>query len=243
MRHTHRYRGLAVTVLALIASCASPDTAPTDPTVIKPHVWAAKGGPPPQDSVRLAMTVSDDPTLQVGSDGLHEYIDGTDGMRAIIDQYGNLQITPMNANNSTPPLRRLDVRYPPERTDLGYPLADQWNFKILSNRVNNGNPRMQDMTFPSSLCYNFTIAHRTLQRSYVDAFNVALDARVSYALVTRTDAATWIVTSGGVASTGLDCGVDNTTYVTWTDLTVKKNGDFTVGPLSLPFSITLRALP
>lgn len=242
MRYPQQYRGLAVIALVLVASCVSPDAAPTDPAVINPHVWAAKGGPP-QDSVRLAMTVSDDPAFSVGSDSLGAYIDGARGMRAIIDQYGNLQITPMNANSSTAPDRRLDVRYPVDSRGLVHTFPDQWNFKILSNRVNNGNPRIQDMAVATSLCYNFTIAHRNLQRSYVDAFNVALDAGASYALVTRTDSATWVVTSGGTATTGLDCGVDNTMYLTGTDLTVRKNGDFTIGPVSLPFSITLHAYP
>ncbi len=243
MRPTHQYRVPAVTALFLIASCASPDAAPTDPAVITPHVWAAKGGPPPPDSVRLAMTVSDDPAFQVGSDLKGDYFDGADGMRAIIDQYGNLQITPLNANNSTPPQRRLDVRYPVDSRGLVHTFPNQWNFKILSNRVNNGNPRIQDMTVGTSLCYNFTIAHRTLQTAYVDAFNVALDAGASYALVTRTDANTWVITSGGTATTGLDCGVDNMMYLSGTDLTVKNHGDFTVGLVSLPFSITLRVYP
>ena len=176
MRHTRQHRGLAVTALSLLASCVSPDVAPTESRVIGLEAWAAKGGPPPRDSVRLVVTVSDDPAFQVGSDGFHEYIDGASGMRAIIDQFGNLQITPTNANNSTPPQRRLDVRYPPERTDLVHTFPDQWNFKILSNRVNNENPRIQDMTVSASLCYNVTIAHRTQQVSYANAFNVALDA-------------------------------------------------------------------
>lgn len=243
MRHTYQYRGLAVTAVFLMASCASPDAAPTDPAVMKPLVWAAKGGPPPPDTVRLAMTVSDDPAFQVGSDLEGDYFDGADGMRAIIDQYGNLQITPMNANNSTAPQRRLDVRYPVDSRGLVHTFPDQWNFKILSNRVNNGNPRLQDMTVGTSLCYNFTIAHRTLQIAYVDAFNVALDAGASYALVTRTDATTWVITSGGATTTGLDCGVDNMMYLSGTDLTVRNHGDFTVGLVSLPFSITLRAYP
>jgi len=189
------------------------------------------------------MTVSDDPAFQVGSDLKGDYFDGADGMRAIIDQYGNLQITPLNANNSTPPQRRLDVRYPVDSRGLVHTFPNQWNFKILSNRVNNGNPRIQDMTVGTSLCYNFTIAHRTLQTAYVDAFNVALDAGASYALVTRTDANTWVITSGGTATTGLDCGVDNMMYLSGTDLTVKNHGDFTVGLVSLPFSITLRVYP
>jgi hypothetical protein len=236
MRYDFKYRAVAATALFLLASCISSDATPTQPGVITPN---AKGGPPPQDSVRLAMTVSDDPALQVGSDSLGDYIDGASGMRAIIDPFGNLQITPTNANNSTPPQRRLDVRYP---AGLVHTFPDQWNFKILSNRVNNGNPRLQDMTVGASLCYNFTIAHRTQQIAYVDAFNVAVDAGVSYALITRTSATTWSMTSGGTATTGLDCGVDNVMYLTGTDLTVKK-GDFTVGLASLPFSITLQALP
>jgi hypothetical protein len=49
--------------------------------------------------------------------------------------------------------------------------------------------------------------------------------------------------SGGVASTGLDCGTDNISHTSGTDLTVKRGGDFTVGLVSLPFSIALRSLP
>lgn len=77
----------------------------------------------------------------------------------------------------------------------------------------------------------------------MDAVNVALDAGASYALVARTDATTWVITSGGAATTGLDCGVDNVMYLSGTDITVRNHGDFTVGPVSLPFSITLRAYP
>lgn len=242
MRHAHQYRGLAAPVLFLMASCVSPDATPTDPTVIRPHVWAAKGGPPPSDSVRLRMTVKDSAAFQIKSDTLGDYVDGDRGMRVIIDAPGNLQITPMNATSSTPPERRLDVRYPPDSAGLVYTFPDQWNFKILSNRVNNGNPRIQDMTVGDSLCYNVTIAHRTQQVSYANSFNVALNTGVSYALITRISATKWSVKSGGVASTGLDCGVDNISYMTGSNLTVRK-GDFTVGPMPLPFSITLDAIP
>jgi hypothetical protein len=240
MRHAHQYRGLAATALFLLASCASPDAVPTGPKAIGPDVWPAKGGPPPQDSVRLAMTVSDDAAFQIGSDSLGEYVDGASGMRVVIDAPGNLQITPMNGSSTTPPQRRLDVRYP---AGLVHTFPNQWNFKIKSDHVNNGNPRIQDMTVGTSLCYNVTIAHSDRQVSYVNYFNVALNAGASYALITRTTTTTWSMTSGGVASTGLDCGADNISYMTGTDLTVRKGGDFVVGLVSLPFSITLRSLP
>src|SRR5678810_1172259 len=74
MRRSHPYRGLATTVLFLLASCVSPDAAPTESRVVAPHVWAAKGGPPPSDSVRLGMTVNDDAAFQIGSDSLGEYV-------------------------------------------------------------------------------------------------------------------------------------------------------------------------
>jgi hypothetical protein len=240
MRHTHQFRGLAATALVLIMSCVSPDAAPTESGVIPGGVSAAKGGPPTQDSVRLGMTVNDSATFQIGSDGLGEYVNGVSGMQVIIDAPGNLQITPLNGTSSTPPQRRLDIRYP---SGLVHTFPSQWNFKIKSNRTNNGNPRIQDMTVGTSLCYNVTIAHNDQQVSYVNTYNVAVDAGVSYALVTRTSTTSWNVISGGVASTGLDCGVDNTAHVTGADLTVKRGGDFTVGPVSLPFSIALRSLP
>ena len=188
------------------------------------------------------MTVNDDAAFQVRSDSLGKYSDGVSGMRVIIDAPGTLQITPMNGNGSTPPVRRLDVRYP-DSAGLVHTFPDQWNFKILSNRVNNGNPRVQDMSVGDSLCYNVAIAHRNQQVSYVNYFNVALNAGVSYALITRITPAKWSVKSGGVASTGLDCGVDNISHMTGSDLTVKHGGDFTIGPMPLAFSITLEAKP
>ena len=95
------------------------------------------------------------------------------------------------------------------------------------------------MPVGAALCYNMTLAHANQQVSYENDFSVAIDAGASYALITRTSATTWTVTSGGVASTGLDCGVDDMVFVKGTDLTVKK-GAFTVGLVGLPFSIALR---
>src|SRR5262245_47119700 len=106
-----QFRKPAPGALVVLASCGAPDARPTEPRAGASIALAAKGGPP-QDSVRLGMTVSDDGVLQIGSDGLGEYVNGAGGMHATIDVSGNLQITPENANSPTPPARRLDVRYP-----------------------------------------------------------------------------------------------------------------------------------
>ena len=234
---TPRYRNLAPLAVLLFASCSWLDATPTNPH-IRPAASAAKAAPPPPDSVLLGMTLNDSAVFQIGSDGLGEYVDGASGMMVQIDVWGNLQISPNNANSSSPPARRLDVRYP---GGLVHTYPAQWNFKFKSNRTNNTNPRIQDMTVGAALCYNVTLAHQNQQVAYENDFNGLPGS--TYALITRTSATTWSAISKGVASTGLNCGVDDTTVVKSTNLTVKNSKAVTVGPVSLPFSLTLRVLP
>jgi hypothetical protein len=237
----HRFllqSGLASALLVL-AGCTWQDGVPSEPPTTRPLISAGNGGAPPKDVVGLGMTVSDDPGFRIGSDGLGEYVNGVGGMQATVDAYGNLQISPSNATSSTPPTRRLDVRH---ADGLVYTYPNQWNFKIKSNRTNNANPRIQDMAVGAALCYNVTIGHRTQAIAFESDFNRAISAGATYALITRTGPASWTMTSGGVATTGLDCGVDDIAFLKGTDLTVKR-GAFTIGLVNLPFSITLRSLP
>lgn len=214
-------------------ACTSTPTVPSDGAL------AAKAKPVPS-VVLLGMTVTDGSSYQIQSDGLGEYVNGVDGMTVMIDDSGNLQITPANASGTNPPARRLNIIYPPGQT---WTFPQQLNFKIKSNKTNNGNPRIQDMGVGVSLCYNVTIAHRTAAVAYTDNFNPAAFPSSTYALISRTSATAWTIQSSGMASTGLDCGVDNTAWVTGTDLTAKHGGDFTVGAVTENLSIALRALP
>jgi len=215
-----------------LAACTDTPTAPNDVDAAG-ALLAAKAAPA-RDSVLLGVTVADGP-YQIQSDGLGEYLNGSAGMGAVIDMYGNLQISPFNATASSPPQRRLNVTYPAGQS---WTFPTQWNFKIKSNTTNNGNPRIQDMAIGAALCYNVTIAHRTQAVQYVDSFNPAAYPSSSYALITRTSATTWTMTSNGPG-----CGAADVAWVTGTDLTVKRGGSFTVGAVPQAFSITLRALP
>lgn len=248
MSHQRQVAGALAGVIPvaffLLAGCSSrADGGLVEPSADTPDILAAKGGgggKPAPSTVALAMTVADGSAYQVQSDGLGEYVNGVDGMGLTIDGSGNLQISAFNLTSSTPPVRRLRVSYPAGLTDT-YP--EQWNFKVKSNKTNNENPAIQDMAVGASLCYNVTISHATQAIAYYDNFNPALNAGASYALITRTSPSTWTMASSGVASTGLDCGVDDVAHVTGTNLAVKRNGGFTVGEVSQPFSIQLRALP
>ena len=223
---------------AVLIACVDPSTelAPKASTEVRRF---GKTGPL-ADSVRLAMRVTDLSTYQVQSDGLGEYLHGIAGMVVLIDATGNLQITPANATGTLPPVRRLNVSY---ASGLRWTFPKQVNFKIKSNKTNNGNPRIQDMAVGSALCFNVTIAHRDDAVQFVDTFNPAAYPSSSYALVTRISSTAWTVESRGVATGGFACGAPDTAWVTWTDLLAKRGGSFTVGAEAQAFHIDLRALP
>ena len=73
-------------------------------------IWAAKPGT--TAPVALTVTVHDTDTngmaCQICSDGGGGYVDGTDGVAANIDQYGNIIINFQTGRN---PLRKLHYEY------------------------------------------------------------------------------------------------------------------------------------
>src|SRR6476646_929411 len=73
-------------------------------------IWAAKPGTTPP--VALTVTVHDTDSTgtlcQICSDGGGAYVDGTDGVSANIDQYGNIIINFQTGRN---PLRKLHYEY------------------------------------------------------------------------------------------------------------------------------------
>lgn len=189
---------------ALAVGCnQSPETTtPTAPS------FAAGGKPPAATSTPLAVTVEDLGPLgpyRIQSDGLGDYVNGVQAMMAEVDPFGNLQISPNNLTSATPPQRtlRFDYTAPVDPLNTYRPSASgQWNFKIKTNKTNNGNPRIQDLGMngnPASGCYNTTIAHATTTTTYQDDFNPATDPQATYVYITRTSVApaTWTMVSDG----------------------------------------------
>jgi len=191
-------RFFALSAVLVLAACGQTDrvlTAPADGTT-----GPSLAKPAPATSTRLAVTVADGGTYRIQSDGLGEYVNGVQGMQAEIDGSGNLQITPNNLNATTPPQRTLRFDYSAPISPLNSYRPNesgQWNFKIKTNRTNNGNPRIQDLALNASGCYNTTIAHSTTTTSLYDNFNPAAFPQGTYVYITRTSATTWSMVSNG----------------------------------------------
>jgi hypothetical protein len=197
-----------------------------------------------QDPIPIAVTVDDAGALgasRIRSDGLGDYVDGQQGMQAVIDQYGNLQISPNNGQATTPAQRSLvfDFSVPADPLNTYSPdVSGQTNFKILSNDY--GNPRIQDLGVngnPVSACYRVTFAFRNLTTHHQIVFNTGVNAQAAFVLIERTSASTWTVTTAG------PCGANPTWGAVSSQDLVKKNASGVPrGNYSMPFSIRIRTL-
>jgi hypothetical protein len=195
--------------------------------------------------IPIAVTVDDAGTAgpsRIRSDGLGEYVDGQQGMQAVIDQFGNLQISPNNGQATTPAQRSLvfDFSVPADPLNTYRPnVSGQTNFKILS--ISYGSPaRIQDLGLngnPVSGCYRVTFAFRNLTTHHQLEFNPSINADAIAAFITRTSASTWTIVSDGPCGTHPSWGA-----VRSQDL-VKKNAPLVFrGNYDMPFSIRLRTL-
>lgn len=156
----------------------------------------------PATSIPVAFTVSDAAPNRIRSDGLGEYVNGQGTVTAEIDTYGNLQVS---VTSALPPARNLTFDYDapadPANTYRPNLSGSRW-FRIKSNKTNNNNPGLHEMTVGSSACYNVTFAHGDGVTQWVDNFNPAADAGSTYALVTRTSSTAWTLNVGaGCAGT------------------------------------------
>ena len=199
-----------------------------------------------QEPIPIAVTVEDAGVAgpyKIQSDGLGEYVNGQLGMTAIIDQFGNLQITPNNGQATTPAQRSLvfDFSVPADPLNPYHPdVSGQTNFKILT--ISYGSvARIQDLGVngaPLSSCYTVTFAFRNLTTHHALEFNPSIQAGATWALITRTSASTWTVSSNAGA-----CGA----HPYWggvrsQDLT-RKNAPLVLrGNYVMPFSLQIRAL-
>jgi len=232
-------RFFALTMVLVLAACGETDRALTAPADEAP------GGPslakPASDSVRIAVTVATGGGNRIQGDGLGEYVHGLQGMQAVIDATGGLQIAPNNANSTTPPQRTLGFDYsaPIDPLNSYHPsVAGQWNFKIKVNRINTGNPRIQDLAVSASGCYNADIYHWTPTTVFRDNFNLALDPQGTTVYITRTSPTTWTMVSNGA------CLLNANAAGLRSQDRVAKNAPWVFrGYYNQQFSISFRALP
>ena len=235
----HRTPRWAV-LLLMATACADQPTA-----LFRPPPLLAKGGPQP--SIPLVVTVVATPNI--ASDGITEsgygageYVSGSSGMVAELDDPGNLQLTPGNANSTVAPLRTLSINYGAQLTSPNGPwtpnMTGQHNFKIKTG--NAGKPRIQDLGVGASDCYPSTIASESGGSAnptihHRAEFNSVAAPGATYARVTRTSATTWTMVSDGGCG-----GSANVAGVKSQDITRKNQPLVSRGNFVLQFSLGLR---
>ena len=190
-----------------------------------------------QEPIPIAVTV--DPGYRIQSDGLGEYVNGQAGMTAIIDQFGNLQITPGNGTGTTPAPRSLVFDFSQQASGTPYQVdvSGQTNFKILS--IGAG-PRIQDLGVNGNQvagCYRVIFAFRNLTTHHQLEFNTSIDPGATFAYITRTSATTWTLVSNGPCGANANWGAVRSQDLTRKNPPLVFRGDFVV-----PFSIRFRTL-
>ena len=201
------------------------------------------GNQRPQPAIPIAVTVDDADLAgpyRIQSDGLGEYVNGQAGMSAIIDDVGNLQITPQNGDGTTPAERRLvfDFSQPAIPSNTYRPdVSGQINFKIGS--IGAG-PRIQDLGMngnPVAGCYLVWFAFRNLTTHHRIWFNTSIDAGATLAYITRMSASTWTMVSDGPCGANASWGAVQSQDLTRKNAPLVFRGDYV-----MRFSVRFRTL-
>lgn len=228
---------IALSAMLLLAACDDTASAPT-----APGAQAAKGGA----STPLGMTVQDQGpsgAYRIYGDGKGEYVNGVDGIGAVIDTYGNLEIGPTAVSTSQVRTLKFDFSAPADpsntyRPDESLP-QQQWKIKTNPNVV-AGTPKITDLGVngnPASGCYGSTIAHQNGVTHHRVIWNTASDPQSTNVYITRTSATTWTVVSNGPCAGNPDWGA-----VYSMDLTRKNAPLVYRGLYNLRFALALRSL-
>lgn len=201
------------------------------------------GNQRPQPAIPIAVTVDDADLAgpyRIRSDGGGEYVNGQQGMTAIIDDVGNLQITPTNGDGTTPADRSLvfDFSQPASPSNTYRPdVSGQINFKIGSN---GGGPRIQDLGMngnPVAGCYLVWFAFRNLTTHHRIWFNPSIDAGATKAYITRTSPSSWTMVSDGPCGANANWGAVQSQDLTRKNAPLVFRGDYI-----MRFSVRFRTL-
>jgi hypothetical protein len=213
------------------------------------ELFAVKSRPNQILAIPLAVTVIDQDvtgTYRVLSDGLGDYVNGTQGLTAVIDGSGNLVFGPTSPGSTSRKLR-FDFSAPTDPLNGYRPdTSGEIGFSIKSNpNLVDGtrSPLIGDLGVngvPASACYSITISYRTATTGYLVVMNRASMPQSTQAYITRTSIspAVWSLVSDGQC-----LGNPNWAGVQSQDLTTKKTSPLVFqGYFDMRLSIVLRGL-
>lgn len=204
---------------------------------------SAKSNSLPQ--VSLKVTVNDATGYNITSDGGGEYINGTQNVQAVIDQYGTFVFNTNSATNpNTKAIRWVIYNFnnpvDPANTYRPSPsITNNYHFSTggssfgtnpfipLQNLGVNGNPTSECIYMGNGI-YNSTTAWKV---SFHKGLEDVANSPTAFAVVTRVNLTQWTITPRGACSPIANVAA------------LRNNADnFLYGYYNIPFSFTLTKL-
>ena len=198
-----------------LAACAGDDTASPGTRSLTPTERSnAKNSLP---VVSLTVTVDDvdggGVAYGIQSDGHGAYVNGTQSVEAVIDQYGTFAFNTYNTNGqgkNRPPAQRwvhYDFNNPvdPSNTYRPSPTDDQnYHFSTGPSRVNSAWGPLQNLPVGASQCgymgNSVANASTAWRVSFHKGQEDTVDSPVAFAVFTRVSATVWTVQPSGGCS-------------------------------------------
>jgi len=226
-----------LTAILVLSSCGDQTMAPR----LQPGegVGSARNVSPPVTSLIITISNSDSLGNPYGikNDGMGAYVDGTQNVQAVLDQYGTLAFNTLakgktatrwviyNFNNPVDP---SNAYRPNPANSQNYHFstgaADNSPFVPIQNLGVDGNPSVE--------CIYMGNSFANAVASWRVSFQKRLEPETAYAVVTRVSVspAVWTIAPGGSCSPVSNVGSLRS-----------GDGSFLYGYYNLPFLFTLRA--
>ncbi len=236
-----------INVLFFVFAFTSCNKQTTDVVSTQPEEFAtAKAGSKPgtYPAVSLNVTINDAAGNNITSDGKGDYIDGTDYVQAIIDQYGTFAFNTFNSTSPKTAAKRYVVynfNNPVDPNNTYRPSASNstnYHFSTggspygtnpfipLQNLGINGNPASECIYMGNGIA-NSTTAWKV---SFHKGLEDTQTSPTAFAVVTRNNSTQWTITPIGSCSPSSNVA------------SLRNNADNTLyGYYYLPFSFTLTA--
>lgn len=226
-------RRFAGYVALLLAACGAETPDPTSPAGL------ADGGPAlakPVAAIPLVVTVTG---TGIQSDGLGDYVDGEQTVLAQIDANGNFRL---NAD-AVAGGRTLVLDFSAQATGASYTVntAGMTGFQILTQQNTTPAPgRIDNLLVGVATCYPLSLGFRDATTHHRALYHSTQEnnagTQSEYVTVTRIDADTWTLVSGGICP-----GTPNWAGVWSQDLSTRKAGPLVFrGYWDLPVAISFR---
>jgi hypothetical protein len=212
-------------------------TTPANPETIS----TSKGGPAPTyPEVPLRMTVNDAVENKITSDGLGEFVNGTQNVKVMFDKYGNFIFNTRASNNpNVPMVRRLNYNFNSPISSNPLVTGIETGSYITGGKsaTSSGYTPLQDLVVGTTQCIAFSAGLINFDPKVVNFHSNWEDVPntpTAFAYVSRMSQNQWVISPVPPLGGGCSSISNVTAFVT--------NGGALVWYYHMPYSFTLTSL-